>query len=439
MASPAASSSHASHSAFSFPAAFQPSIIRSFQKDTYYLSLLQSQLSDVVRSLLGSRFLQVNAQRVSLLAAVAYYATTTWEGAQTLGEEYVGSRMVAAGGTGSRRGPRFVSKQRRMAFILAYIVAPYVLSRLYARLRRAINTSNSMRSQTLQRKALRWRATGAAGKEPKPSRIDRLMAWLSQTLPSVEDLKKADGWISIATTVHLMLFYLGSRYYKVAQRIAGVRYISIDPAPPGQEPPSYEVLGFLLAVQLGVKLATSLNHYLHKHSASQGDKTGQDTSDSSRDEATVDIDGRPWTHRSGPARPVDSQRGSASHGDEGNAASADFADLEPDGPKVPLAYASSTGRLLPRRSSDGANSSSADEDLSTAQLRAASVESFSQSILKCTLCMDDRKPELGTSAVTECGHVFDWGCIMNWLKEKNECPLCRQAVRANRVLPIYNI
>lgn len=225
----ASSSSYRPDAAFSFPAAFQPSIIRSFQKDSYYLSLLQTQLSDVVRSLLGSRFLQSNAERVSLLAAFAYYATTTWEGAQTLGEEYVGSRMVASK---LGQGKRFVSHQRRIAFIVGYVVAPFILSRLYARLRRRINVSNNVRSQNLQRKTMRWKAMGSNGTEPQPSRLDRIVSLLSRSLPSLEDLNKADGWISYATTIHLMLFYLGGKYYKLAQRIVGVQYVSSLQWPP---------------------------------------------------------------------------------------------------------------------------------------------------------------------------------------------------------------
>lgn len=213
-------------SAFSFPAAFQPSIIRSFQKDSYYLSLLQAQLSDVTREVFGSRFLQLNSNKITLLASIAYYVFTTAEGAQTLGEEYVGARMVGARG-------KYVSKRKRIAFILTQILAPFLLSRIYAMLRRRVNASHISRSQTLQRAKMRWKAIHGSryekeveDKEPQPSRQDRLVAFTARILPSVEDLSKADGWLAYASAFHLMLFYLGGKYYKVAQRLVGVRYVS---------------------------------------------------------------------------------------------------------------------------------------------------------------------------------------------------------------------
>lgn len=53
----------------------------------------------------------------------------------------------------------------------------------------------------------------------------------------------------------------------------------------------------------------------------------------------------------------------------------------------------------------------------------------------CTLCLEERTD----SCVTECGHMFCWGCIVGWGREKAECPLCRQALSLTRLLPIYNL
>ena len=198
------SSSYRPNDAFSFPAAFQPSIIRSYQKDTYYLSLLRSQVSDVVRSIFGSRFLQIHAEPVTLLAGIAYYICSTNQGSQTLGEEYVGSRMVG-------RSRKFVSNQRRAVFILAQVLLPFVLSRLYARLRRMINVRNALRKQALQRAQLRYRAvkgtasTSNDDDEPKAGALDRVVGWIAKTMPSLEDLQRPDGWLTYATTIHLML------------------------------------------------------------------------------------------------------------------------------------------------------------------------------------------------------------------------------------------
>lgn len=218
------------NAAYSFPPAFQPSIIRSFQKDAYYLSLFKAQFIDVARTVIGSRALQTHSDKLALVAAIAYHVFTTWEGAQTLGEEYVGSRMVARPRNGGTS--RFVSRSRRVAFILTQVLLPFVLSRFYAAARRRINVSHQLRSQALQRAQMRARAVqseedkGDASKAPHPSRLDRIVGGLSRTLPSLEDLNRADGWLSYATAIHLMLFYLGGKYYKIAQRLVRVRYVS---------------------------------------------------------------------------------------------------------------------------------------------------------------------------------------------------------------------
>ena len=51
---------------------------------------------------------------------------------------------------------------------------------------------------------------------------------------------------------------------------------------------------------------------------------------------------------------------------------------------------------------------------------------------KCTLCLE----QLKSPCAPTCGHVFCWGCILPWIHEKPECPLCRQSITAAHVLPL---
>lgn len=51
---------------------------------------------------------------------------------------------------------------------------------------------------------------------------------------------------------------------------------------------------------------------------------------------------------------------------------------------------------------------------------------------KCTLCLEPMKDP----SVTTCGHAFCWRCIQDWVREKTECPLCRQHVAGAHVLPL---
>ena len=47
---------------------------------------------------------------------------------------------------------------------------------------------------------------------------------------------------------------------------------------------------------------------------------------------------------------------------------------------------------------------------------------------RCAICLDDLK-EKGT--LMPCGHLFDKGCITNWLEEHNQCPVCRLELPTN--------
>lgn len=50
----------------------------------------------------------------------------------------------------------------------------------------------------------------------------------------------------------------------------------------------------------------------------------------------------------------------------------------------------------------------------------------------CILCLN----EMMDPSCPPCGHLFCWACIMNWCKEREECPLCRQKCLRQQVLPL---
>jgi len=322
---------------YSFPAAQQAQIIRTTQRDAFHLFTLKDQTESVLRSWLGTRWLTRWEKEVDLIVKLAYYGLTTGLAAQTLGEEYTDIWQSTSSGTG-------VSQRRRLALILLPVLPVYVAARLNL-----------------------WYPPG-----------DSTLGKVRQSLPAT---------LEIAGEINLALFYLRGVYYDLVKRVLGIQYHSSMSENPDSRPPSYSLLGILLATRLAYRLISWLRSL----------------------KATADPSRNPLEE--------ESQSTARLH-----APSEAFLDDRP------------LSSILSIRDPESRPPIPAEEDKGTI-LDVRAIPGEIRDSRKCTLCLEERT----NGCATDCGHMFCWDCIVGWAREKPECPLCRQSISLPQLIPIHNL
>lgn len=195
-------------------------------------------------------------------------------------------------------------------------------------------------------------------------------------------LKHLDFWISTspALILNLTAFYFTGAYYHLSKRLWRLRYAFTKRVSENEERGGYEVLGVLLLLQIIVRSVLHIKETLKDARLAAKENRQEERDEDEEVEEMSSKKPTPATIYTPPSIP----------------------NLPTDTPRYTL------------------EDPSAAPWISNAQQR------------KCTLCLE----VMNDPSVTTCGHVFCWACIRDWVKEKPECPLCRQRVTASKLLPL---
>ncbi|EON97957.1 putative ring-1 protein [Phaeoacremonium minimum UCRPA7] len=372
-----------------YPFATAPDIIRAHQKDAYFQGVLSNQLADLHRRLLGARSAHAWATESRTAADLLYLSLTTLLGNRTLGEEYCDLVQVRA----DTPGPSLPSLPRRAAYISSSILMPYALSRMLPSVR------STLRARLEKRLAHLSRHHRTDGWEYRSKR------YILTHLPSIT----SGAHVHAAT---LAVFYFSGAYYSLAKRLTGLRYVFTRQVSAEGDRAGYEVLGVLLIVQLAVQ------GYLHVRStlasaAAAAAPTGE--------EALVEaaIRERAFGPRGDLEVSLDENSYSSNN------------ELLPGAPGAAVAVAQRSKAAIGAMAHTPVPAHERPRyDLG----RGADVMGWikGRQQRKCTLCLE----ELRDPSATQCGHIFCWSCIGDWVREKPECPLCRREALAQHILPL---
>ncbi|RDD44076.1 Peroxisome biogenesis factor 10 [Trichoplax sp. H2] len=203
-------------------------LVRSSQKDVYYLNWLKDIASDVSRGILGSRLWIKWQRELQILTELAYFGLSTLSGYQTLGEEYCYLIQVED----TRKSiPSF---SRRLLMVLLSTLTPYLLEKLLSKLEKEIRSPELLRTL---------------------SEEDRRR--LKLLIPVLKNL------ISLFQQIHTISFYFNGVFYHIAKRFTRIKHILVRETEKDQLASiTYRILGWLSFIQLIISIIQWLPLYI---------------------------------------------------------------------------------------------------------------------------------------------------------------------------------
>ena len=201
-----------------------PELVRSNQKDIYYISNTSNLVSEIAKGLVRPASWIRYQNELQLVAELIYFGFTTIYGNQTLGEEYCNSVLVGQ----SERPYISASFIRRLIGILLQVGGAYTW-----------------------RKLMLWLNTRIEARDLPFNLIENNYHTLAKVIALCETV------FSFLTQLHLALFYTHGAFYHIAKRLTGLRYVVIKygvvPENITQSSP-YKYLGWIMGIQLMIKI-----------------------------------------------------------------------------------------------------------------------------------------------------------------------------------------
>lgn len=193
----------------------------------------------------------------------------------------------------------------------------------------------------------------------------------------IKFLSSYSNIIDTITNIHVALFYFQGLFYSISKRFAGMRYVfgHNKDANKLRKTGNYSVLGCIILLQFAVKLLIKVNQY-----SDRGVESSQELEPKKRGY-------------------VDSVKS--------------------------LQQLSEAQEMI--QSSDTVSQRVTIDLSDPTQLPYIPSDSRS-----CMLCLSF----MVNPSAANCGHIFCWECIVGWIREQPECPLCRQVCMEQNLLPL---